>query len=85
MNNIIRWLTLMLFLGLLACEESVNPVAMESTQEATSGLAKGSLCYTVQFDVTAHRMTNTHFEGKVTGDLEGTIITDFDLTSVTFA
>jgi hypothetical protein len=76
------WVAL-LSLAIPGCQVATEPRLPLGSEQVTSNLASG--CYAVRATWTASPSGPTTFTGTLTGDLEGTMTSDFDPNSLRFA
>lgn len=86
MLRTIRRFAILLAAGLVACADGADPMETTRSERPSANVAGASGCYTVKFDVLAVPSGIPFvFNGQITGDLEGTVIIAFDLSTFKFA
>jgi hypothetical protein len=70
-------------IAIQGCEVATEPEAHLLPSQIVPNLASG--CYAVDFVWTASPTSDVRFSGPLTGDLEGTMASDFDPNSLKFA
>jgi hypothetical protein len=72
--------------GLLPAQPTgITPAVVSPSSPDAAVQAGASGCYTVKFNVAASPLAPGVWEGVLTGDVQGTVHVQFDLTSVEFA
>jgi hypothetical protein len=78
-----KFFSVALSLAIPGCQVATEPRLPLVSEQVTSNLASG--CYAVNFTWTATPTSEVRFSGPLTGDLEGTMDSDYDPNSLKFA